>query len=68
MFDNMTLIEVLKMFAPVIVIQLALIIFCIFRLTRDRVKYLPKWTWAIIIVLVNLIGPIIYLSMGRERD
>jgi hypothetical protein len=68
MFDNMTTIEVLKMFAPLIVIQFALIIFCLFKLIKDRVKYLPKWTWALIIILLNLIGPIFYLVIGRERD
>jgi hypothetical protein len=68
MFDNMTLTEVIKMFAPLIVIQFGLIIFCLFKLTKDKVKYLPKWAWAIIIVLINLIGPIFYLSIGRVRD
>jgi hypothetical protein len=68
MFDNMTLTEAIKMFAPIIAIQLVLMIFCIYRLTRDKVKYLPKWVWAIIIVLVNFIGPVFYLIIGRERD
>jgi hypothetical protein len=68
MFDGMTTIEIIKLLAPIIIIQLVLIVFTLFRLTRDKVKYLPKWGWALVIILINLFGPIIYLIIGRERD
>ena len=68
MFDGMTTIEIIKLLAPLLIIQFALIVFSLFKLTRDRVKYLPKWGWALIIIFVNLFGPIIYLMIGRERD
>jgi hypothetical protein len=68
MFDGMTAMEIVKLLAPLLVIQFALIIFALFKLTRDRVKYLPKWGWALIIIFLNLFGPIIYLMIGRERD
>jgi hypothetical protein len=32
---------------------------------RERTKG-PKWLWALIIVFVNLIGPILYFIIGRE--
>lgn len=66
--SDMTIVELIKLFAPLLVVQVALIVFCLFKLKRDRVKYLPKWVWAIIIIVVNLIGPIFYLIIGRERD
>lgn len=68
MFNDMTTIEILKLLAPVIIIQFFLGIFCLYRLIKDEVKYLPKWAWALIILFVNLLGPIIYLILGRERD
>ena len=68
MFDGMTTIQIIKLLAPVLIIQLGLIIFSLFRLTRDRVRYLPKWGWAMVIIFINLFGPIIYLIIGRERD
>jgi len=68
MFDGMTTIEIIKLLAPIIVIQLVLVIFTLFRLTRDKVKYLSKWGWALVIIFINLFGPIIYLIVGRERD
>jgi len=33
---------------------------------RERTKG-PKWAWALVIILVNLIGPIVYLVTGREE-
>ena len=68
MFTDMTTAEIIKLLMPLIMLQLGLIVFCLYRLTKDRVKYLPKWAWALIIVFVNLFGPIIYLFIGRERD
>lgn len=26
----------------------------------------PKWAWALVIIFVNMIGPIIYFVVGRE--
>jgi hypothetical protein len=28
----------------------------------------PKWVWALVIVLVNYIGPIIYFVAGRKEE
>jgi amino acid transporter len=68
MFTDMTTAEIIKLLMPLIILQFGLIVFCLYRLTKDRVKYLPKWAWALIIIFVNLFGPIIYLFAGRERD
>ena len=68
MFDGMTFIEIIKLLAPIILLEVVLDVFCLYRLTRDRVKYLPKWAWALIIIFIQLIGAIAYLLIGRERD
>jgi hypothetical protein len=68
MFTDMNNAEIVKLLMPIIVLQLGLIVFCLYRLTKDKVKYLPKWAWALIILFVNLFGPVIYLFIGRERD
>lgn len=68
MFDGMSIVEILKLLAPLLIIQFGLIIFCIFRLVKDRVRYLPKWAWVLIIVLISTIGPVIFLLIGRERE
>ena len=65
---NLTSTELLQIIIPIIVIQLSLMIFCLFKLSKDTVKYLPKWLWALIIILGELLGPIIYLIFGREKE
>ena len=34
---------------------------------RERVRG-PKWVWALVIVFVNYIGPIIYFVAGRRDE
>ena len=68
MFEGMALIDITKLFAPVIILEVVLVVFCLYRLTQDRVKFLPKWAWALIIIFVQLIGGISFLIIGRERD
>lgn len=67
-FEGMSNLEIIKLLAPLIIIQLGLVVFTLFRLVKDKVKYLPKWGWALVILFINLIGPIMYLIIGRERD
>jgi len=51
--------------APLILIQLSLMIYCLIDLSRrERVKG-PKWLWAIFIIFGELIGPVVYLIAGR---
>ncbi|MBZ9623604.1 PLDc N-terminal domain-containing protein [Clostridium sp. FP2] len=68
MFEGMALIEIIKLLAPIIILEVVLVGFCLYRLTRDRVKLLPKWAWALIILFIQLIGGIAFLLIGRERD
>jgi hypothetical protein len=50
-----------------ILVQLTMQVFCLFDLTRrERVAGFPKWGWALVIVLGELIGPILYLAIGRK--
>jgi len=60
--------EILQIAIPIIIIQLSLMVFCLFKLSKDSVKYLPKWAWALIIILGELLGPIVYLIIGREKE
>lgn len=68
MFNGISFIEILKLAAPYIVIELCLKIFCLIKLSRDRVKYLPKWGWALIILFVNTLGWVFYLTIGRMKE
>lgn len=66
MFDNMNTMEILKLFAPFIVFQLGLLLYCIIDILRKGVRNLNKPLW-IVIVFINTIGPVAYLVLGRKR-
>jgi hypothetical protein len=59
--------ELLPYLIPIIVLQLGLMIFALVDLVRREKTKGPKWLWALIIVFVNLIGPILYFIIGREE-
>jgi hypothetical protein len=52
---------------PIIVLQLGLMAYCLIDLARRERTRGPKWVWALVIIFVNLIGPVIYLVVGREE-
>jgi len=62
------ILKILPYLIPLIIIEYGLLIFALVVLVKNEVKHLPKWGWALIIVFVNLIGPIIFLIAGRKRD
>ena len=44
-------------------------VFCLRDLARaDRVRYLPKWGWALVCLISIPWGGIIYLIVGRTGD
>ena len=42
-------------------------IFALIDLIRHERTKGPKWLWALIILFINLIGPVVYLLVGREE-
>ena len=66
---TLTIEQILLLLAPVIVIQLGLMIVALIDLERDerRVRGDNKLVWALIIIFVNIIGPILYFVVGREE-
>jgi len=54
--------------APVLIINLILIIVAVIDLIRIENTRGPKWLWAIVILFVNLIGPVLYFIVGRRND
>ena len=57
----------LLLLLPVLLIQLVLMIFTLVDLIKNPNPNGPKWMWGIIIVVVNIIGPILYLAIGRRN-
>lgn len=62
--------EILPFLIPIILLQWSLMIYSLIKLigAQSPPKYLPKWGWLLIIIFINLIGPVIYLFFGRNDE
>ena len=61
--------EMILLIIPLAAIQLGLLGFALYDLVkRNRVTGGNKLVWGLVIVLVGIIGPILYLTIGREED
>lgn len=60
--------QYIPLLIPVILIQLGLMIAALLDLLRQPRTRGPKWVWAIVIVVVNIVGPIVYFVAGREEN
>jgi uncharacterized Tic20 family protein len=65
--SDLNISQILMMLLPLLVIQLVLVVFALIKLVKGNVRFLPKWAWALIIVFFNLIGPVVFLIVGREK-
>ena len=60
--------EYIPYLIPIIVLQLGLLVFALIDLARRPKANGPKWLWVIIIVFINIIGPIAYFLVGRQEE
>jgi hypothetical protein len=62
--DNTLLVQILL---PVIVLQLILVITALVSLFKQEQTNGPKWLWTIIILFINIIGPVLYFIFGKKE-
>jgi hypothetical protein len=60
--------DVLLILSPLILLQLSLVIYCGIKIFREGVQNLNKWAWFLICLFVNVIGPVLFLLMGRKKE
>ena len=67
-FESLTP-QVLLLIVPLAIVQVGLLVLAIVDLLRDdrAVRGGSKGVWAVIIVFVSMIGPILYFLVGREE-
>jgi Phospholipase_D-nuclease N-terminal len=60
---------VLLLLAPLVVLEVGLLVFALVDLLRPerRVAGGSKLVWALVIVLIGTIGPLVYLLAGRRE-
>jgi hypothetical protein len=68
-FDSAELMRLLPMLIPVILLEFGLLVWALLDvIRREHVKGGNKLVWMLVIVLINIIGPIVYFLFGREED
>jgi len=62
--------QILLLLLPVILIEIGLIIFALHDLLRSErtVRGESKLMWGLIICFISLVGPILYLTVGRREE
>lgn len=70
MFNTDELLKYLPLLIPVALIQIGLLVFALLDLIKRPQEDLrgSKIMWVLIVVLVNIIGPIIYFTLGRKDE
>jgi len=54
--------------APFIVVSLLLVLIAVIDLIRRPQTNGPKWIWALVILFISTLGPIIYFIFGRKES
>jgi hypothetical protein len=66
--DSMALIKQwLPLLIPVVILEFGLMIAALVDLIKREKTKGPKWVWVLVIVLMNLFGPIVYFLVGRDE-
>ena len=60
--------RLLPLIAPLIVVQLGLLVAALVDLLRRHSTRGPKWAWGIAIVAVSILGPLAYFIFGRGEE
>ena len=64
-----TIMDMLPFLIPLFLLEIGLLVFALLDvIKRKRVRGNNKIIWILIIVLVEIIGPIIYLAVGRQEE
>ena len=60
--------QIVALVLPLAVIQIGLMVAALYDLEKEerRVRGDSKLLWVLIIVFVNVIGPVVYFTAGRE--
>ncbi|MDF2903094.1 MAG: putative negative regulator of sigma YxlE [Bacillus sp. (in: firmicutes)] len=58
----------LAIILPIFIIQLILLVVALIDLYKVEKTNGPKWVWILVILLLNIIGPILYFVIGRRNQ
>ncbi|NMB38850.1 MAG: hypothetical protein GX994_04660 [Firmicutes bacterium] len=63
------LIEYLPFLIPIVLLELLLMVIALVHIFKhENYRFGTRWLWIIIVVFIQIVGPIIYLTIGRSED
>lgn len=54
--------------APILGIQLLLMVIALVSCIREEKTNGPKWLWILVILFINILGPVLYFVIGRRNE
>jgi uncharacterized membrane-anchored protein len=60
--------SLLAALAPLVLVGLAFVVWCLIDLQQREPRYLPRWAWMVIVLISIPAGGIIYLLVGRGAE
>lgn len=63
-----TIMRLLPLLIPLVLVQLGLMIFALIDLLKHPTLRGPKWVWVLIVIFVNIIGPILYFVLAKRDE
>ena len=60
-------VNMLQLLMPVLILQLILMATALVSCLKQKETNGPKWLWIIVIIFLNIIGPILYFIFGRKE-
>lgn len=59
--------NLLLILLPLLILQLILLVVALIDLLKRQETNGPKWVWLLVILFINIIGPIVYFLWGRTK-
>ncbi|MNR59950.1 Negative regulatory protein YxlE [compost metagenome] len=60
--------SIIPFIAPVLIVQLILMVTALVACAKAERMNGPKWLWVLIILFVGIIGPVLFFVIGRRND
>lgn len=60
--------DTLLILSPLVLLQLSLAVYCGIKIFKEGVQNLNKWAWFLICLFVQVIGPVLFLLVGRKKE
>lgn len=67
MNESMEIGKLMAIIAPILVIQLILVIIALVQCVKAEKTRGPKVVWVLVIIFINLLGPIAFFLFGRRN-